>query len=125
MNDEERRKKRIAIDEKALEELRTHMETEDQQKRRALRWHVGREVPIAVIGTIILQTIGVIWGAATLAARVDYIEKTEATAHLVQATVDKRQDDEARRSEDRVIVQLDKINAKIDRVLEGKGRAYQ
>ena len=120
--EEERRKTRVALEERAVKELRAHMITEDQQKERAKRWHVGKEIPIAVISAIAFQTIGVVWGAATLSARVDYIEKTEATAHLVQATVDKRQDDEARRSEDRVIVQLDKINTKIDRVLENKGR---
>lgn len=118
--EEERRTKRVAVEEKAVKELRAHMITEDQQKERAKKWHVGKEIPIAVIVTITLQTVGVVWGAATLAARVDYIEKTEATAHLVQATVDRRQDDEARRSEDRVIVQLDKINVKLDRVIESK-----
>ena len=118
--DEERRKERVAIEEKAVEELRAHMQTEDEEKKHTRQWHVGKEIPIAVVGAIVLQTVGVVWGAATLSARVDYIEKSETATHAVQATVDRRQDEEARRSEDRVIVQLDKINVKLDRVIESK-----
>lgn len=118
--DEERRKERVAIEEKAVQELRAHMKIEDEEKQKTHQWRVGKEIPIAVVGAIVLQTIGVVWGAATLSARVDYIEKTEHATQAVQATVDRRQDEEARRSEDRVIVQLDKINVKLDRVIESK-----
>lgn len=34
-------------------------------------WHVGKEIPIALIATIAFQTIGLIWWAATITAKVD------------------------------------------------------
>lgn len=34
-------------------------------------WHVGKEIPIAMIFTIALQTAGLIWWAATITSKVD------------------------------------------------------
>jgi len=33
-------------------------------------WHLNRRVPIALIITIIMQTIGIVWWATSLSARV-------------------------------------------------------
>lgn len=120
MDDEERRKKRIAIEERAVTELRDHMMIEDQEKARSKQWHMGKEVPIAMVGAIILQTVGVVWGAATLNAKVESNEKAGAVAQIVQTAVDRRQDEEARRSEDRILTQLEKLNGKLDRIMESK-----
>lgn len=120
--DEERRKQRIAIEENAVRELRTHMQIEDEDKQRTRKWHVGKEIPLAMVGAIFLQTVGVVWGAATLNAKVENNEKAANTATVVQATVDRRQDEEARRSEDRILGALEKLSSKVDRVLEGKGK---
>lgn len=35
------------------------------------RWHVGKEIPIAVIVTMIMQTMGGVWFAATYVAKID------------------------------------------------------
>ena len=91
-------------------------ETEKEQQRR--RWHLGREIPIAIVGVIILQTAGVVWWGATLTARVENNEKMVIIASEVQAAIDRRQDAEARRSEDRIIAQLEKANVKLDRLVE-------
>lgn len=34
-------------------------------------WHVGKEIPLAMIFAIFMQTVGVVWWAATLAAKMD------------------------------------------------------
>lgn len=34
-------------------------------------WHVGKEIPIAMLFAIILQSFGAIWWAATLSAKLD------------------------------------------------------
>ena len=34
------------------------------------RWHIGKEVPIILIFTLVVQTIGVVWWAATISAEV-------------------------------------------------------
>lgn len=118
--EEERRKVRIAVDENTARHLENLMRLEDEEKQKNKKWHVGKEIPLALVGTIFLQTVGVVWGAATLNARVENNEKAAATATIVQATVDRRQDEEARRSEDRILIALDKLSSKVDRVLEAK-----
>lgn len=117
----ERRKAMVAVEEKIVQELRDHMTNEDEQKERGKRWHVGKEIPIALIAGLFIQTAGLIWGASALFSRVDYIERASSVAMVAQVTIDKRQDDDARRSEDRIVAQLDKINTKLDRVMELKG----
>ena len=44
------------------------------------KWHVGKEIPIAVIFTLIFQTAGVIWWAASLSGKIDNL--TEQVAWL-------------------------------------------
>jgi len=38
------------------------------------RWHVGKEIPLAMITALVLQTFGVIWWAATLSTKVDNLK---------------------------------------------------
>ena len=83
-------------------------------------WHLGKEVPIATIIVLILQTAGVIWWAATTSAKVDFMKEANVAAQIVQTSIDKRQDEESSRSEARIIVQLDRVNAKLDKLIDSK-----
>ena len=38
-------------------------------------WHLDRKVPLALIVTMAIQTLGVIWWAASLSTRVDHQER--------------------------------------------------
>lgn len=38
-------------------------------------WHLDKKVPLALILTMALQTLGVIWWAASLSTRVDHQER--------------------------------------------------
>lgn len=40
-------------------------------------WHLDKRVPLALIVTIFIQTAGAFWWAATIAARVNYLEETQ------------------------------------------------
>ena len=52
------------------------MPTESPRRRYAdTHWTVDRHIPIALIMTLLLQTAGVVWWAATLSSRVDALEK--------------------------------------------------
>ena len=84
------------------------------------KWHIGKEVPLATIVVLLLQTAGALWWAAQVAAKVDYLERTQVTNELSQAAIDRRQDDEAKRSEDRILAQLEKLSAKLDRIIEAR-----
>lgn len=43
------------------------------QQPRVDRWHVGKEIPLALIFALFLQTAGWVWWAATQSAKLDYI----------------------------------------------------
>ncbi len=118
---EEERKKQIAIEEAVVRQLQTHMRVEDEGKEQAKRWHIGREIPLAVILVLMIQTAGVIWWAASTSAKVDFMKETNVAASIVQAAVDRRQDDESQRSETRIMTQLDKLNVKLDKLMESRG----
>lgn len=42
---------------------------DDDMDRR--RWHVGKEIPLALVGALLLQTVGLVWSIAGLYNRVD------------------------------------------------------
>jgi len=46
----------------------------------ASSWHLDRRVPIALIATILLQTVAVVWWASDLSARVSHLERTQAAS---------------------------------------------
>ena len=118
--EEERRKQRIAIEEEAVKTIKAHILLEDEEKERLGKWRFGKEIPLATVGVIVLQTVGVVWGAATLNAKVESNEKAASLAAVTQTTVDRKQDEEARRSEDRILTALEKLSSKVDRVLEAR-----
>lgn len=99
-------------------------ETDDEagrrNQRRADRWHVGKEVPLALLVALSVQTVGVVWGAATVWAKVEFLKEANIAAQIVQTAIDRRQDDDAQRSENRIMGQFDKLNTKVDRLLENK-----
>ena len=91
--------------------------TDEIHDRRDDKWHVGKEVPIATILVLILQTCGVIWLAASTVAKVDFIKEATLANQIMQTAVDKRQDDDNRRSEDRVLTELRTIKAQLDALI--------
>ena len=43
-------------------------------------WHLDRKVPIALIATIVIQTMAIVWWAAKTDARVDQLERWQAAS---------------------------------------------
>lgn len=83
-------------------------------------WHVGREFPIATIVALLIQTAGVVWWAASTSAKVDFLKETNAAMHLMQSTIDRKQDDESRLQEVRTSALFERVNSKLDKLIEGK-----
>ncbi len=117
----------VEVNGEFIKRLDTHMVLEDErveqtEKREKERegWHVGKEIPLAVIAALIAQTIGVVWLSAATVTKVDLIKESMVIEKAAQAADQKRQDDDSRRSEDRIIVRLDKFDAKLDRLIEKK-----
>lgn len=60
------------------------------------RWHVGREIPIALIVALFLQTGGWVWWAATQSAKLDTLTNMVSDFKASQYTVsDARRDAES------------------------------
>lgn len=60
------------------------------------RWHVGREIPIALIVALFLQTGGWVWWAATQSAKLDTLTSMMSDFRASQYTVsDARRDSES------------------------------
>ena len=51
--------------------------TDESQDRQ---WHLDKKVPLALIVTIIAQTMAIVWWAATASARLDQLERQVNTA---------------------------------------------
>lgn len=87
------------------------------QQPRPDRWHVGKEIPLALIFALFLQTAGWVWWAATQSAKLDYIagkvDKFEASQYT---QTDARADRELAMERDR------ELGRRIT-VLEGSARS--
>jgi hypothetical protein len=66
-------------------------------------WHLDKRVPIALIVTIVLQTGGIVWWAASMSERISYLERRE-TATAPQAD------------------RLTRVEVQIEAIREGVGR---
>ena len=94
------------------------MAAEDVNTARNSGWHVGKEIPLAVIFFLIIQTGSIIWWAASTSAQLNSQRDALAIAQTAQSAVDKRQDDDANREEQRLTAQLDNLSSKLDRIIE-------
>mgnify|MGYP000135482951 CR=1 FL=1 len=64
-----------------------------EDKRSTDRWHVGKEIPIAVILGLAVQTGGLIWFAATQTAKLDNLTVLMSEFRAAQYTqADARRD---------------------------------
>jgi hypothetical protein len=58
-------------------------------------WHVGKEIPIALVGVLLAQTIAVIWWIAGLSNKVDNLVIT-----VNELKLERYSKDDARRDQD-------------------------
>lgn len=74
-------------------------------ERRNESWHVGKEIPLALIFVLVVQTGGWIWWAATQSAKLDYLAKMMGEFKTAQYTQeDARRDKEILMTRDADIV---------------------
>lgn len=82
--------------------------------RRTEKWHVGKEIPIALILAMLLQTGGWIWWAATMSAKMDSLSFQVASLTSAQYTQTDATKDHALWAQ-----QISDIDRRLDN-LEGK-----
>jgi hypothetical protein len=82
------------------------------------RWHLDKKVPIGIIAAMLLQFAGGLWFVSKLDARILALEE----AKVVQAQRDDRQDGGAKESRAEVLRSLERIDEKLDRIIEKRNR---
>jgi hypothetical protein len=77
------------------------------------RWHVGKEIPIALIFALFVQTSGWIWWAATQSAKLDTLTNMMGDFRMSQYT-----QNDARRDMENMLSRNKEIVRRVE-VLEG------
>lgn len=62
--------------------MEAHIYKEDQRLAKENKWRVGKEIPIATIFVLLLQTAGVVWWAATISTELRYEKEARVAAAL-------------------------------------------
>lgn len=107
----------MTIDSDEAEDLAAVM-----KKKPSTRWHVDRNVPIALIVTIVIQGAIGVWWASDITSRLRLIETAEATARGDASTLIKLSDaryERLIRLEEKLASMLntiDRIEKKIDSI---------
>lgn len=77
-------------------------------------WHLDRKVPLTLIFAMLVQAGMVIWAVADIKKEVELLKAQT----LMQRERDERQDKSAAEAYQRLSYQLEKIDAKLDRLTE-------
>jgi len=88
------------------------METEN---RRQESWHVGKEIPLAMLFAIFLQTAGAIWWAATMSAKLD-----DLSYQVASLTADKYSQKDAERDKELISEKIRNISYRIEKIEDSK-----
>ena len=82
-------------------------------------WHLDKRVPVALIITITMQTVGIVWWAASLSARVDALEARVNEARENQNRIVRLEANQAAvsRRMDRMLDAFRRVEGKLDRLL--------
>jgi uncharacterized coiled-coil protein SlyX len=80
-------------------------------------WHLDRKVPIGIIAAMLMQCAGALWFVSKLDARILALEGAQSTQH----ERDERQDRSSSEALAQLHRQLERIDEKLDRLIE-KGR---
>lgn len=60
-----------------------YLENENAHPRSARGWRIDRQIPVALIISMVIQTFAVIWWAAKIESRVETLELHDITYNIV------------------------------------------
>jgi len=86
-----------------------------ENKRETDKWHVGKEIPVAVILAFFLQTVGAVWWAATLTAKIE-----ELSYQVAALTVDKYTKGDADRDKAFMFQRMQYLEDRVSRIEPNK-----
>lgn len=90
------------------------------EERQDGGWHLKREVQLGHIITTCTVLFSVIWYAGKLEQRIALVEQSQMQVTLAQKERDDRQDKLASDALAMLRQQLDRLEQKLDRVIEGR-----
>ncbi len=87
-------------------------------------WHLDKRVPVALLLAIVIQTVGAVWWAASLSARVDALERAWLEMKTHQGRIVRLEANQTAVYQrlDRIEAIQRRIETKIDRLLLGRNR---
>lgn len=83
----------------------------EQPDQRGEKWHIGKEIPIAVILGFFMQTVVAIWWAATLTAKID-----ELSYQVAALTMDKYTQGDAKRDQALIFQRMSSTENRVDKL---------
>jgi hypothetical protein len=84
-----------------------------QPNPRSERWHVGKEIPLAIIFAISVQTLGGVWFAATYVAKIDTLTSLMSEFKATQYT-----QDDARRDKEATTARTNDLVRRVEKLEE-------
>jgi hypothetical protein len=91
------------------------------ERRLENKWHFKKDVSLADILSFAAAALAVVYAYTTLDKRVSIVE----TTLLQQRSVDARQDEDSIRLKASLDITLDRMNLKLDRLLENQAQRYR
>lgn len=85
-------------------------------------WHLDKKVPLSLIFSMIVQACLVVWAIADIKKDVEVLKVQTASEFLGQHDRDRRQDDQAAAALAIIRAQLERMENKMDRVIEGRSK---
>lgn len=91
---------------------------------RRERWHVGKEIPLALVALIVGQTLTIVWWSAKIDSRVTHLEVSHST---FERRMDKREEEGLRlvKVEQNLINvtgELNRVTVRLDALLDALTR---
>ena len=88
-------------------------EAREADRSLGSEWHLDKRVPIALIATIVMQTMAAVWWAATMQSRIEALEKMLAASATTESRLVRLEQVTLTQSRT-----MDRIESKLDRVIE-------
>jgi len=85
-----------------------------EDRRSPEKWKIKKEVSLADILSFAAAALAVVYAYTTLDKRTSILE----AEHAAQEAIDKRQDEELSRVQNRIEMRLDTLDKKLDRLIE-------
>lgn len=85
-------------------------------------WHLDRKVPISIIALILMQGAAGLWAVADIKKDVEVLKVQAVQGQAQQHDRDDRQDKQATEALGQVRAQLERVESKLDRLIERQKR---